>query len=300
MFGVLNLHKPDGVTSRDVVNVVQRRIRPVKTGHAGTLDPMATGVLLVCVGKATKLISLLQQSPKTYEADFDFGVRSDTDDSTGEIEEVAITTQPPDESILQQVISDFVGTIEQVPPAYSAVKVDGRRAYTKARRGDSFELRAKQVSVHSIDLIRFEWPRATFRIVCGSGTYIRSIARDMGKSLGCGGLMSRLVRTQIGQFSLDHAVSPDRIETDGVAPHLVSPTEIVSDLPHFRCSEHDVKLIATGRAVTVSSAALTDEIRNSGAAQVAILTSDGSQLLALGEFDSRQQTIQPRTVFLET
>ena len=186
MFGVLNLNKPPGVTSRDVVNVVQRIVKPIKVGHAGTLDPMATGVLLVCVGPATRLISLLQQAPKNYVAEFRLGERSDTDDSTGTVSVQEASASSVTMSQLETTLQSFVGSFDQVPPVFSAVKVQGQRAYAKARRGEDVQLLAKRVTVYAIDLLDFSWPVVSLRIRCGSGTYIRSIARDLGEKLGCG------------------------------------------------------------------------------------------------------------------
>lgn len=298
MFGVLNIHKPPDVTSRDVVNVVQRAIRPIKTGHAGTLDPMATGVLLVCVGKATKLISLLQQSPKVYEADFILGQTSDTDDSTGTILQIDGDSSRPTEGQVRDTAGRFVGKIEQVPPAYSAVKVAGRRAYTKARRGEEFTLAAKQVVVHDLEVTHFSWPQLTVRITCGSGTYIRSIARDLGKELGCGGLMSRLVRTRIGSFDLNKAVTPEQITQDGVAAHLVDPIGIVDRLPRYKCTDSDQQLISSGRRIPFCPAQLVSSPPNADADQPTALVSEGGEsLLALAELQLENGTIQPRTVF---
>ncbi|MCA9033991.1 MAG: tRNA pseudouridine(55) synthase TruB, partial [Planctomycetaceae bacterium] len=202
LFGVININKPEGITSRDVVNRVQKLVRPEKCGHAGTLDPMATGVLLVCVGPATRLISYLQDTTKVYEADFLLGQTSNTDDITGEVASVQLKASPPARKSVQAALDQMTGSIAQVPPSFSAVHVNGRRAYDLARRGEAVELVAREVQIDSIEIIRYEWPQLTVKVSCGSGTYIRSIARDLGEALGCGGLMSRLVRTRVGRFSI--------------------------------------------------------------------------------------------------
>ena len=300
MFGVLNLNKPAGVTSRDVVNVVQRLVKPVKVGHAGTLDPMATGVLLVCVGGATRLISLLQRASKTYVAAFRFGQRSDTDDSTGMITDVSIDGDVPSEQQLRKVLSAFVGTIEQVPPAFSAVKVNGQRAYAKARRGETVELKARSVQVFAIDVLDYSWPHLTLQIECGSGTYIRSIARDLGESLGCGGLMTSLERTAIGAFAVGAALAPELLSADSIGTAMTDPLQIVAGMPMYRCGDGDEELVRSGRQLAIGDSNLhvPEEIAAAHVSEVAIVSVDGTRLLALGELTSQNDVVQPRAVFI--
>lgn len=306
MFGVLNLHKPQDVTSRDVVNVVQRMIRPVRVGHAGTLDPLATGVLLVCVGPATKLISILQEAPKTYLAEFRLGQQSDTDDATGTIEVLPNAT-PVDEQQLKAALAGFVGCIDQVPPVYSAVKVKGRRAYALARQGEQLELTSKTVNVYSIQLLHYAWPVLSLKIECGSGTYIRSIARDLGQQLGCGGLMSALQRSAIGQFHVDDAIAPDLLTLENLNNRLVNPMRIVQHLVQYRCSPQELELLKTGRnwpvsadrllAAKASRAPAAQTETASSLSPVVITDSAGDRLLALGELQNQNTVLQPRTVF---
>ena len=300
MFGVLNLNKPAGVTSRDVVNVVQRLVRPVKVGHAGTLDPMATGVLLVCIGGATRLISLLQRSSKTYAASFRLGQRSDTDDSTGTVTEVTLERDTPSEQHVRETLRTFVGTIQQIPPAFSAVKVNGQRAYTKARRGEDVQLKAKSVHVFAIDVLNYAWPDLTLQIECASGTYIRSIARDFGDALGCGGLMTSLERTAIGAFPVSEAIAPETVSADSIDAAMTDPLLIVAGLSRYRCGEHDEELVRTGRQLTMSSSRLhiPDDTSAVQKNEVAIVSADGTRLLALGEVTGQNDVIQPRTVFI--
>ena len=197
--GVLNLDKPMGLTSRDVVNRVVRLVRPAKVGHAGTLDPLATGVLVVCVGHATRLISLAQEGRKRYLARFVLGQSSDTDDITGQV------TQGGDWTgvklgDLEGLLPQFVGRIQQVPPQFSAIHVQGERAYDLARRGEVVELQPRPVDVFAIRIVSFQAPALELDIECGSGTYIRSLARDLGARLGCGALMTDLRRLGVGPF----------------------------------------------------------------------------------------------------
>ncbi len=206
--GVLCLNKPTGVTSRWVVDrAVKAFGRKVKVGHAGTLDPLASGVLVVCVGAATRLIAYVQQQAKTYQTVVRLGAISDTLDADGAVEEVAGAADPGIEAI-RAAIATQIGTIAQIPPDYSALKVDGRRAYDLARAGETVDLAARMVVVSRIDVLSYAWPKLELEIACGGGTYIRSIARDVGEALGCGGLVERLVRTRIGRFTLDEAIDP--------------------------------------------------------------------------------------------
>lgn len=293
MFGVLNVNKPAGVTSRDVVNTIQRIVRPLKLGHAGTLDPMATGVLLICLGKATRLIPILQSSPKTYVAEFTLGQTSNTDDSTGDVQSTEWSDAPISRESLETALSSFVGDIQQVPPQFSAVKVNGQRAYAKARQGEELELRAKTVTVHDICVAAYEWPVVTLTIRCGSGTYIRSIARDLGQKLGCGGLMSSLQRTRIGQFSVAAAINADDVTEETLEGLLTNPVEVVAHMPQYRCSVNDLELLKLGKAVAYSDSAWISKGQSSS---VALISHDGQTLLALGEV-AGQGLIQPRQVY---
>ncbi|HIK96326.1 MAG TPA: tRNA pseudouridine(55) synthase TruB [Planctomycetes bacterium] len=300
MFGVLNLNKPAGVTSRDVVNVVQRLVKPAKAGHAGTLDPMATGVLLVCVGAATRLISLLQRSSKTYVAGFRFGQRSDTDDCSGIVTDVPIDGDVPSEQQVRDVLRTFIGTIEQVPPAFSAVKVNGQRAYAKARRGESVELKSKSVHVFAIDVIEYAWPNLTLQIECGSGTYIRSIARDLGESLGCGGLMTSLERTAIGEFPVAAAIAPESLSAESIVTMMTDPIRVVADMPTYQCNSDDEELVRIGRQLSISKSKLhiPDGTDAAQVSEIAVVSADGTRLLALGELNLQNEVVQPRTVFI--
>ena len=180
--GVLNVDKPVGVTSRDVVNQVVRLVRPAKVGHAGTLDPLATGVLVVCVGHATRLINLVQEGRKRYRGRFRLGQTSDTDDVTGNVQPAGDWSGIT-KTQLEAELVEFIGQIQQVPPQFSAVHVQGQRAYDLARRGVAVELTARPVEVFSLQLTAFEPPDFELDVVCGSGTYIRSIGRDLGTRL---------------------------------------------------------------------------------------------------------------------
>jgi tRNA pseudouridine55 synthase len=209
MNGLLVIDKPVGVTSRDVVNRVQRWFpKGTKIGHTGTLDPLATGVLVVCVGAATRLADLVQAMGKSYRSRFRLGARSDTDDADGTVTQVSGVMPPTGEQV-RAALDAFVGLIEQLPPTYSALKLGGRRAHELARRGKVVSLAPRTVKVDAVRLLGYEWPFVDVEIDCGKGTYIRSIARDLGEKLGCGGLVETLRRTRVGPFTAEQGVGVD-------------------------------------------------------------------------------------------
>ena len=221
MEGVVNLDKPPGLTSARAVAAVKRLLpRGTKIGHAGTLDPFATGVLLLLVGRATKACERLMDAPKQYETTVKLGATTATDDPEAPEVVGPSPLSPPPAQTVAAAVQKFVGDILQRPPAYSAMKVDGRRAYDLARRGAAVELEPRPVRVYGIEILAYEWPLLRLRIDCGRGTYIRSIARDLGEALGTGGYLTQLRRTRVGDFTAEASVTLDRVRADGVAPHL--------------------------------------------------------------------------------
>jgi tRNA pseudouridine55 synthase len=218
--GVINLDKPPGLSSARVVDRVKRLLpRGTKIGHAGTLDPFATGVLLLLVGKATKSCETLMGQRKGYEALVKLGARTATDDPESPEEAVEVAT-PPTESQIRQAAAQFVGAIQQRPPAFSAMKVAGQRAYKLARQGEAVEIRPRTVTVYSLAVTEYAWPTVRLSIECGRGTYIRAIARDLGDAVGVGGYLLELRRTFVGRFRVEDAVSLEKITADGVESHL--------------------------------------------------------------------------------
>jgi len=218
--GILVVDKPKGWTSMDVIRKVRisaRRGVPglpkrFKVGHCGTLDPLATGVLVVCLGKATKLVETLMADRKVYEATIDLSAFTASDDAELPREVVEVHSPPTLEDI-RAGLDRQVGDIQQVPPAYSAVHVDGKRAYKLARSGQAVKLKAKPVTVEAIEVLAYAWPVLRVRITSGKGVYIRSIARDLGKYLGTGGHLTALCRTQAGEFTLAMAQGIERFES---------------------------------------------------------------------------------------
>lgn len=207
MNGFLVVDKPGGMTSRAVVNRVQLWFpRRTKIGHTGTLDPLATGVLVLCIGTATKLADRVQAMAKQYETRVRFGATSNTDDADGEVVETPSAPIPTRETV-EQLLPQFVGLIEQLPPQFSALKVQGQRAYELARKGTEVALQPRPVRVDSIQLVNYEWPWLDLIIDCGKGTYVRSIARDLGERLGSGGLVQSLRRTRVGPFLASQGIT---------------------------------------------------------------------------------------------
>jgi tRNA pseudouridine55 synthase len=247
MFGVFNINKPAGMTSRDVVNRVERRVRPHKAGHAGTLDPLATGVLLVCVGPATRLIEHAQRLRKSYRSTFLLGRRSDTDDVEHDVEIVADAPQPTRAEI-DAALPHFTGEISQRPPRHSAVKIAGRRAYKLARAGVEFEPEAKAVVIHRIDVVRYDYPELVLDVDCGSGTYIRSLGRDLAASLGTCAVMSALERTAIGDFRVGDAMTLEELDGDWQS-HLLPAARLVTGLPSIVVTATELRELQHGRTI---------------------------------------------------
>ncbi len=201
--GFLLINKPAGMTSHDVVNVVRKKTGERKIGHAGTLDPMATGLLILAVGKFTKRIKEFSGLDKNYEAEITLGAESDTDDAMGEIK--TVSSFIPKENEIAEALQSLTGEIEQVPPKFSAKKIGGQTAYKLARKGKTFELKPQKVIIYELKLGKYSYPKLNLICRVSSGTYIRAIARDLGKLLGTGGYLSKLKRTRIGSFRLENA-----------------------------------------------------------------------------------------------
>ena len=276
MNGLLVLDKPAGVTSRDVVNVVQRWLpRRTKVGHAGTLDPLATGVLVVCVGSVTRLVESIHEMPKTYRTRVRLGATSDTDDADGTLTPNP-AAGPAAEADVRAALAGFVGDVRQTPPAYSAAHVGGKRAYDLARRGRELDLASRTVRIDAIDVLGYDWPTLELEIRCGTGTYIRSIARDLGERLGVGGHVEALRRTRVGPFVPDMAPSLDHKPAD-VRNVLRPAREAVASLPPVTLTEAEIDRLRHGQPIASGSAAEGSESAGLDAAGklVAVIRADG-------------------------
>lgn len=260
MHGILNINKPGGKTSRDVVNIIQRLVKPAKTGHAGTLDPLATGVLVCPVGHGTKLIEYVQRMPKTYEACFLLGRQSDTEDIEGDVELLADPPQPTLEQI-EAVLPKYIGTIQQVPPAFSALKIAGKRAYDLARQGKEVELASREIEVYGIQILAYDYPELRLRIECGSGTYVRSLGRDIARDLGTEAIMSELVRTAIGCFPIEDAIHPDdQLSRGKLAAEILPTSQAVAQLPQVTIDHEQIVRLAQGKLIEVNPPAAGEEV----------------------------------------
>ena len=246
--GVLNIDKPQGLTSHDVVDEVRKLTGTQQVGHTGTLDPMATGVLVLCIGRGTKIAQYLVGLDKEYEAEMMLGVATSTYDATGEKHVVEGATIPNRDTI-EAALQKFVGEILQIPPPYSAVKVKGKRLYEYARQGLNVKLNGRKVKINSIKLLSYMPPRTRFVASVGSGTYIRSLCHDIGQALGCGAHLTALRRARVGCFLIKDALSlaeckshPELMESN-----LISLNEALSHLPAITVCAHAVKKVRNGR-----------------------------------------------------
>jgi tRNA pseudouridine55 synthase len=290
--GLLVVDKPRGLTSRAVVDRVVKLVGRVKVGHAGTLDPLASGVLVVCVGAATRLVEDVQRLPKSYRTVVLLGARSDTLDADGRIEHVEDPRRPSMAEVTAALVP-MVGEVDQQPPGFSALKVQGRRAYDLARAGQAVELAPRRVRIDRIEVLRYDWPRLELEIDCGSGTYIRSIARDVGEALGCGGLVEVLVRTRIGPFALEDAVELAGLSLESLPGWLRPAVEAVAGLPRLVLGPDQVAAVAAGRRLPAVEPAPSDIPPG----PIALVDADG-RLVALAEADPVGGWLQPRKVFV--
>ena len=268
LLGVVNLDKPAGVSSSQAVVHIRKVLTGtgwhgprLKVGHAGTLDPAATGVLLVLVGRAVKLTDVLMDAPKQYVATVRLGATSTTDDAEGEIAERP-EAAPPSGSALRAALAGFVGTIRQRPPAFSAVHVEGQRAYKLARQGRPADLPERAVTVRAVELTRYDWPTAELRIDCGRGVYVRSIARDLGEALRVAGYLAALRRTRVGPFTADDAAPMHECQVENVYDWLAPVETAVAALPRVELADAQASRLANGNRLAgneLACGALADD-----------------------------------------
>ncbi len=244
LFGCLNIYKPVEMTSHDVVAILRRKTKIRQIGHTGTLDPFAEGVLPICIGKATRLIEFLPDD-KEYLATIQFGASTTTYDIEGE--KTFTSDKKVNESEIIEVLHTFEGEISQLPPIYSAIKVKGKKLYEYARKGEEVEIQPRKVTIENIELKSFDetLQQAQVLIKCSKGTYIRSIANDLGQNLGCGGHLIKLIRTQAGKFRVENSVQLDEID---IAKNIINPLEIM-DLPKLQLSYEEYSRISHGMPI---------------------------------------------------
>jgi tRNA pseudouridine55 synthase len=222
MHGIILLDKPAGISSAGAVNSVKRVLpRKTKIGHAGTLDPFATGLLILLVGNATKRCEALMNQPKQYEATVRFGATTETDDPESTPQPVE-GASPASVELVRDALKRFIGNIEQIPPAYSALKIAGKRACDRIRQGETVEIKPRIVRIYDIALLAYAWPDAKLRIDCGRGTYIRAIARDLGETLAVGGYLTELRRTRSGEFRVEEAATIETLQREGADRFIIT------------------------------------------------------------------------------
>ena len=281
--GLLLLDKPAGISSHDAVLSARRALGEKRIGHAGTLDPFATGLLVLLTGRATRLLPYIPGEPKTYDATIQFGQETDTEDLLGQVTRVA---PPPDEQSVRAALPRLTGHIEQVPPAYSAKRVDGQRAYEAARAGVALELKPVTITVHAWEFLAWHATSCDVRITCGGGTYIRSLARDLGRNVGSAAHVSALRRRSAGAFSVADAQGV--ADLTHVAPRLRPPLDALPQLPHVALSNDEVHRIRRGLDIAVT------EEPSAASAHVALIAAEHGGLIALGE--RLRDRWQPRVV----
>lgn len=294
--GVWLVDKPVGPTSHDVTLAARRALGVRRIGHTGTLDPFASGLLILCVGIATRLVEYFHELPKTYLATVHLGAETTTDDGTGEVTASSDTWRGVALETLETVLEAMTGPIDQIPPTYSAKRQGGRRAHERARAGEEFDLEPRRVHIHELRLESFAPPVVQLRAVVSTGTYIRAIARDLGHTLGCGAHLSELRRTSIGPFSVLDAVDPGsfaaldaaRCTPQGVVPGWVEPEQALAWLPAVHVSPEDAEHIRHGRAIETAT-------QGSGTNPVVLYA--GGRLLALAQREG--ETLRPEKVFLD-
>lgn len=291
MDGFINLHKPAGPTSHDMVDQVRRLLYVRRVGHGGTLDPLAEGVLPIGVGQATRLLSFWQESGKAYRAEVVLGISTTTYDAEGEV-----TARHPVPALtradLDTALAPFRGEIEQIPPPFSAIRRGGQRFYQRARAGELVSPPARQVRIVRLELLDWSPPVLTIEVECGSGTYVRSLAHDLGERLGCGGHLQALVRTRVGSFSLEEAVSLQTLSQaaeEGQVAALLQPLDLpVRHWPALQVDAAGALALVRGQSLPIGEGAISARIRVYGP--------DG-RFLALARGDEEKRLLQPWRVF---
>jgi tRNA pseudouridine55 synthase len=292
--GVLGVDKPIGLTSHDVVQIIRRGTGIRRAGHTGTLDPRASGVLVVLIGPAVRLSEYVSASDKRYQATVHLGSSTDTYDADGVMTTAEVSVDEITEEQFTEVLEQFVGEIEQVPPPYSAVKVKGKKAYEMAREGEEVELSPRKINVYSLEVLEWAPPEVVIDVYCSSGTYVRSLANDLGNELGCGAHLVGLRRTKSGRFTLRDAVPMRRLQeafdSGDWYRHLIPAAEALADWPMVELNADDVDLVRHGHRVS----------GDPGSTGWARGISEQGDLVALLEFDPETSEWQPRKVFFQS
>lgn len=297
--GIIVIHKEPGFTSHDVVAKMRGICGQKKIGHTGTLDPAAVGVLPVCLGSGTKLCDMLTDRDKEYVAELLLGVETDTQDTTG-----TVLQQRPVEATEEEVRAacmSFVGDYEQIPPMYSALKVDGKKLYELARAGKTIERQARPVKILELEILKMELPVVTIRVVCSKGTYIRTLCDDIGRKLGCGGAMQSLRRTKAGAFTLENAITLGELQKckeEGRLQEVVLPVDCVfEDCPSLHVTVECERLLENGNALTVEQT--EEKVQYAAKQWVRVYHCSNGSFAGIYAYDAEKHRYQPVKMFLE-
>ena len=291
MDGIFNINKPTAMTSHDVVAIIRKHLKQKRVGHAGTLDPLASGVLPICVGQATRVAEYLSDSGKAYQADINFGTATDTYDAEGTITATASTADLT-LNMIQETLEQFRGPQMQNPPLYSAIKIQGQPAYKRARAGEVIVLEPRPIVIHLLEILEWIPPRLTLAIECSKGTYIRSLAHDLGMQLGCCAYLEALVRTRSGPFTLSDSITleqfADAVETNSIQHYSFPLDKALEQYPAMKLDVETAERIKHGNIFNNPVA------NNSGLARV--YDTNGA-FIAIAEWNEEQQAWQPKKVF---
>ncbi len=291
MLGFINLNKPAGITSHGAAEKVKKITGMHRVGHAGTLDPFATGVLVVALGKATKLVEYLRKDDKEYEAVICLGATSDTYDGTGQMTETPPPVPVPSGAQINSLLQQFTGEITQQPPKFSAIKIHGTPAYKLARAGEEVELAPRQITIHSIKLTEYRSPLVTIKVHCSAGTYIRSLAYDIGQRLKTGAYLAALHRTQAGIFSIKDSVDLAALTTDNWKNYLLPPMTGIAHFASYETTDEEADRLKRGLKVKPPIPL--------GPGNIALM-SPTKELLGIGEYDSAEGLLRPTKVIAES
>lgn len=296
MDGLINVYKERGFTSHDVVAKLRGILKQKKIGHTGTLDPEAEGVLPVCLGKATKVCELLTDKDKTYQAVLLLGMETDTQDTTGTVTARAPVTASEED--VREAVQSFTGSYDQIPPMYSALKINGKKLYDLARAGKEVERKARTVQIHEIRIEEIALPRVTMTVTCSKGTYIRTLCYDIGRKLGCGGCMEKLLRTKVERFTLEEAYTLSQIEKirdEGQLEEILTPVDrLFSQYPLFQAVSEAEKRLENGNPLLCEE--LT-EVKEPEHGPVRIYAADG-RFSGIYQYDPKIHRYRPVKMFL--
>ncbi len=297
MDGILNINKATGMTSHDVVARIRKLLHQRRVGHAGTLDPAASGVLPICIGQGTRIAEYLSESGKAYQAEITFGIVTDTYDAEGSIIRRADTSSLT-LSQIEETLPHFLGPQQQLPPRYSAIKIQGQPAYKRVRSGEEITLEARAIEIHQLQVLAWEPPRLTLAVECSKGTYIRSLAYDLGEHLGYGAYLSALIRTRSGPFTLASSATLEQLaeanEEEIVSKYLLPADSALQDYPALALDAATIERVLHGNAFRDPRVHVQPE------ATLARIYDTEGHFLAIATWNSQQQQWQPKKVFSST